>query len=141
MIVLKLILSSSTHKWQYYFHDVQRIYLLQAGLSSLGGEMITIEELRQNAPRVSSLFEQYQPPSEQVQYSPTSPATYHVLTYGVLVDQLVRRVDPQHRPVATFLVDEFVRPLGLEEELFPAPTRDIFTRFSHFHSCKMFSVL
>ena len=106
---------------------------------TLGGEMITTEELRQNAPRVSSLFEQYHPPDGHIVYSATSSGMYHGLTYGVLVDQLVRRVDTQHRPLATFLVDEFVRPLGLEKELFPAPTRDQFIRFAFFALFPSFS--
>ena len=39
---------------------------------------------------------------------------YHALTYGWLAGELVRRVDPSHRSLGTFVRDEMVTPLGLE---------------------------
>lgn len=37
---------------------------------------------------------------------------YHALTYGWLAGELVRRVDPAHRSLGTFVADEIVRPLA-----------------------------
>lgn len=39
---------------------------------------------------------------------------YHALTYGWLAGELIRRVDPAHRSVGTFVRDEIVEPLGAE---------------------------
>jgi CubicO group peptidase (beta-lactamase class C family) len=39
---------------------------------------------------------------------------YHALTYGWLAGELVRRVDPQHRSLGTFVREEIVEPLGVE---------------------------
>ena len=37
---------------------------------------------------------------------------YHGITQGLYIDQLVRRVDPQHRSVQQFLDEEVAKPLG-----------------------------
>ncbi len=39
---------------------------------------------------------------------------YHALTYGWLAGELVRRVDPSHRSLGTFVQEEISRPLGVE---------------------------
>ncbi len=39
---------------------------------------------------------------------------YHALTYGWLAGELVRRVDPQHRSLGTFVRQEIAEPLGIE---------------------------
>jgi CubicO group peptidase (beta-lactamase class C family) len=39
---------------------------------------------------------------------------YHALTYGWLAGELVRRVDPSHRSVGQFVVDEIAGPIGIE---------------------------
>ena len=39
---------------------------------------------------------------------------YHALTYGWLAGELVRRVDPSHRSIGTFVQDELSGPLGLD---------------------------
>eukprot|EP00698_Gefionella_okellyi_P003851 TRINITY_DN13573_c0_g1_i1.p1 TRINITY_DN13573_c0_g1~~TRINITY_DN13573_c0_g1_i1.p1 ORF type:complete len:456 (-),score=64.89 TRINITY_DN13573_c0_g1_i1:73-1440(-) len=39
---------------------------------------------------------------------------YHATTRGYLVNQLVRRLDPLHRNLSAFLVDEVATPLGIE---------------------------
>jgi CubicO group peptidase (beta-lactamase class C family) len=43
---------------------------------------------------------------------PRAGFVYHALTYGWLVDELVRRVDG--RDIGAFFADEFARPLGLD---------------------------
>lgn len=37
---------------------------------------------------------------------------YHALTFGWLVDQLIRRIDPKHRSVARFFREEIAIPFG-----------------------------
>lgn len=39
---------------------------------------------------------------------------YHALTFGWLAGELVRRVDPTHRSLGTFVREEIVEPLGAE---------------------------
>lgn len=39
---------------------------------------------------------------------------YHAVTYGWLAGELVRRVDPRHRSLGTFVREEIVEPLGVE---------------------------
>jgi CubicO group peptidase (beta-lactamase class C family) len=39
---------------------------------------------------------------------------YHALTFGWLAGELVRRADPAHRGLGTFVREEMVEPLGLE---------------------------
>lgn len=39
---------------------------------------------------------------------------YHALTYGWLAGELVRRVDPQHRSLGTFVREEIAAPLDVE---------------------------
>jgi len=39
---------------------------------------------------------------------------YHALTYGWLAGELVRRVDPAHRSLGTFVAEEIAAPLGVE---------------------------
>ena len=37
---------------------------------------------------------------------------YHGITLGLYLDQIVRRVDTQHRDLAGFFADEIARPYG-----------------------------
>lgn len=37
---------------------------------------------------------------------------YHGITVGLYMDQLVRRVDPQHRSLAQFFQEEIAKPFG-----------------------------
>ena len=39
---------------------------------------------------------------------------YHAVTFGFLAGELVRRVDPQHRSLGTFVREEIAAPLGVE---------------------------
>ncbi len=56
-------------------------------------------------------------------WEPGTTHGYHALTYGWLAGELVRRVDPGHRSLGTFVADEITGPLraqfwvGLPEEL------------------------
>ncbi|KIH52069.1 hypothetical protein ANCDUO_17835 [Ancylostoma duodenale] len=42
-------------------------------------------------------------------WPPGTETGYHALTYGWLVDQIIRRVDPKHRSVGVYFKEEFVQ--------------------------------
>ena len=39
-------------------------------------------------------------------------AGYHAITIGIFMDELIKRVDPKHRNISTFLRDEVCQPFG-----------------------------
>ena len=47
-------------------------------------------------------------------WRPGSRHGYHTLTLGWYQNELIRRVDPQHRSIGTFFREEIARPLGVE---------------------------
>lgn len=47
-------------------------------------------------------------------WRPGTKHGYHTLTLGWYQNELIRRVDPQHRSIGSFLQDEIVHPLGIE---------------------------
>jgi len=75
----------------------------EAGLAALD-EPITWE-IQQDWRKMSTLFE------NQVPYWPPG---YHALTFGWLCEQLVRRVDPQHRSLGQFLQEEIAKPFNID---------------------------
>jgi CubicO group peptidase (beta-lactamase class C family) len=46
---------------------------------------------------------------------PGSKALYQAMTFGWLVGELVRRTDPQHRPIGRFIQEEIAAPLGISD--------------------------
>jgi len=79
----------------------------QAGLAALDGK-VTLEAVR-NWRLMSKLFEDQVP-----NWPPGTDAGYHALTHGWLCDQLVRRVDPQHRSLGKYFQDEIAKPFGID---------------------------
>ena len=51
---------------------------------------------------------------QQPQWQPGRRHGYHTLTLGWYQNELIRRVDPQHRSLGTFFQDEIAGPLGIE---------------------------
>jgi len=47
-------------------------------------------------------------------WEPGTKHGYHAITYGWLAGELVRRSDPKHRSLGTFLGEEIAGPLGLD---------------------------
>lgn len=47
-------------------------------------------------------------------WEPGTRHGYHALTFGWLAGELVRRADPAHRSLGTFLAEEIAGPLGLD---------------------------
>ena len=72
------------------------------------------------------MMESRQPPENELVYEHTSPGFYHAVTYGLVLDQLVRRVDPLHRSLDRFFLDEVATPLRLD--VHPSIPKHIFHR-------------
>ncbi|RCN42992.1 beta-lactamase [Ancylostoma caninum] len=47
-------------------------------------------------------------------WPPGTQTGYHALTYGWLVDQIIRRVDPKHRSVGVYFKEEFAQKYNLD---------------------------
>jgi len=85
---------------------------------SLKGKMIkplklsdlTSERIRAGA--VSPVIEQMSP-----LYTPGSRREYHAWSRGWVVNEIVRRADPEGRTIGQFLRDEVAKPLGISNEL------------------------
>jgi CubicO group peptidase (beta-lactamase class C family) len=77
----------------------------QAGLPCLEG-VIGIEEARETE-LILRLLEKSRPV-----WAPGSASGYHAVTFGWLVDGIVRHVDPRRRDIATFFRDEIAVPYG-----------------------------
>ena len=45
------------------------------------------------------------------------PRAYHAVTRGFIVNEVVMRVDPQHRSLGEFLRDEVAAPLGVSGQV------------------------
>uniref|UniRef100_A0A914YT74 Beta-lactamase-related domain-containing protein n=1 Tax=Panagrolaimus superbus TaxID=310955 RepID=A0A914YT74_9BILA len=71
----------------------------KAGLAALE-EKITLEDA-QNHERMAKILERATP-----NWIPGTRSGYHAITYGWLVDQIVRRVDPKNRSAAQFFREE-----------------------------------
>ncbi len=77
---------------------------------------------RAGLPIDSSPFEQYLNwtamihtlESQKPIWPPGTTHGYHALTYGQLVGELVRRVDPRNRTLGQFIRDEIAKPLEIE---------------------------
>lgn len=48
---------------------------------------------------------------------PGAERNYHGVTRGWIVNEIVRRVDPQHRTIGQFLLEEISTPLNMRDEL------------------------
>lgn len=48
-------------------------------------------------------------------FQPGNHNAYHVLVWGWIVGEIVRRADPKHRPFKVFVEEEICRPLGISD--------------------------
>jgi CubicO group peptidase (beta-lactamase class C family) len=55
--------------------------------------------------RMARLLEEQKP-----NWPPGTASGYHALTYGWLVDQIIRRVDPQKRGIGQFFREDIAQP-------------------------------
>ena len=57
-------------------------------------------------------------------WQPGSRHGYHMVTWGYLAAEFLRRVDPAHRTIGHFVQDEIARPLGLQFFIGLPPSED-----------------
>lgn len=79
----------------------------KAGLAAVDAEMTLAEALAWD-PVIRALEVQ------EPMWEPGTAHGYHATTYGWLVGEVVRRIDPAHRSVGTFWREEIADPLGLD---------------------------
>lgn len=77
----------------------------RAGLAALD-EPISVEDAK-NPAIISGIIEHQVP-----NWVPGTESGYHAITFGWLIDQLVRRVDPKGRSLAQFVRDEITQKYG-----------------------------
>ena len=97
---------------------VEQLLKHNAGLHTLQGARLNLEDLFPEhlaSGRASKIFEGltcWFPP----QWS--NWMLYHGMTRGWLLNEIARRVDPQHRTLGVILREEFTQPLGISDEFF-----------------------
>lgn len=70
-------------------------------------EDITLEDVREHPEKVSKAIEKQKP-----NWPPGTQHGYHALTFALPVDQLIRRIDPNHRGLDQFFREEIAEPYG-----------------------------
>ena len=86
---------------------VRQLLAHEAGLVVLDEE-VTVEKLR-DLDYMAGLLARQKPA-----WPPGTRHGYHTMTIGLYMQELVRRVDPDHRTLGRFFRDEIAEPLGLE---------------------------
>uniref|UniRef100_A0A914D8Z3 Beta-lactamase-related domain-containing protein n=1 Tax=Acrobeloides nanus TaxID=290746 RepID=A0A914D8Z3_9BILA len=86
---------------------VEMVVNHQAGLPAFDGPF-SFEDA-QNPDRVSEIIE-----SQTPLWKPGTKSGYHALTYGWLVDQIIRRVDPKKRSVGQFFREEIAEKHNID---------------------------
>jgi CubicO group peptidase (beta-lactamase class C family) len=77
----------------------------RAGLSAVRNDM-TLDQVLDHDSVIRALL------SQEPLWEPGTDYAYHAITFGTLVDELVRRIDG--RSLSAMLQDELTRPLGVE---------------------------
>ncbi|XP_078318100.1 beta-lactamase domain-containing protein 2-like [Crassostrea virginica] len=87
---------------------VEMLLSHQAGLSITNGT-IDIRLLKSDPRKVEEFLEEQRP-----RWKPGSTYSYHVITFGMYVDVLLRRADPKHRNVDQIFLEEIASPFGID---------------------------
>ncbi|MEU6904231.1 serine hydrolase domain-containing protein [Streptomyces coeruleorubidus] len=58
-------------------------------------------------------------------FEPGTTSAYHVLVWGWIIGEVVRRTDPAHRPFDVFVAKEICTPLGVEDFHLGVPDADL----------------
>lgn len=82
---------------------IEQLLSHQAGLAYVDG---VIEEADvKDWKKMSEIFEK-----QTTNWIPGEKVAYHAITFGWIVDQLIRRIDPKHRSVSAFFREEIAIP-------------------------------
>ena len=79
---------------------------MQGGLAAID-EDIPLDMLVEDPDKVGRIIAEQKP-----NWPPGSTSGYHALTFGVVVDQLIRRIDPKHRSLDQYFREEIAEPYG-----------------------------
>jgi len=85
---------------------VRQLLAHEAGLC-LVDEIFTINDLN-DFDKIASIMARQKP-----LWEPGSQHGYHLSTMGMYMNELMRRVDPQHRSIGVFFSEELAKPLNL----------------------------
>ncbi|KAK7475375.1 hypothetical protein BaRGS_00033393 [Batillaria attramentaria] len=88
---------------------VEMLLSHQAGLATMGGASVSLEEYKNDWKKVEKIMAAAAP-----EYPPGRSVGYHALTFGMYVDALIRRADPKHRNLTQFFQDEIAKPFGID---------------------------
>ncbi|MFF5965217.1 serine hydrolase domain-containing protein [Streptomyces collinus] len=58
-------------------------------------------------------------------FEPGTTSAYHVLVWGWIIGEVVRRTDPAHRPFDIFVAEEICTPLGVDDFHLGVPDADL----------------
>uniref|UniRef100_A0A0R3RPU1 Beta-lactamase domain-containing protein n=1 Tax=Elaeophora elaphi TaxID=1147741 RepID=A0A0R3RPU1_9BILA len=102
-----------TKYWPEFGQNNKENITIETLLSHQGGlayvdNMIEESDIR-DWRRMSKIFEDQKP-----NWTPGQEVGYHAITFGWLVDQLVRRIDPEKRSVSQFFKEEIAEPHNLD---------------------------
>ncbi|CAB3411478.1 unnamed protein product [Caenorhabditis bovis] len=89
----------------------------RAGLAALD-DPITIEDA-QDFERMSEVIAKQKP-----NWEPGTKSGYHAITYGWIVDQIVRRTDPKARSVGVFFKEEVADKFGIDFHIGLPPSEE-----------------
>ena len=70
-------------------------------------ETITNKMIREDPDEVGRIIAAQKP-----NWQPGSAQGYHAVSFGIIVDQLIRRIDPKQRPLDQFFREEIAEPYG-----------------------------
>ncbi|XP_061181860.1 BAI1-associated protein 3-like [Saccostrea echinata] len=87
---------------------VEMLLSHQAGLSITNGT-IDIRLLKTNQTKVEEFLEEQKPI-----WKPGTAYSYHVITFGMYVDVLLRKADPKHRNVDQIFKEEIAEPFDID---------------------------
>nr|KAG5690854.1 hypothetical protein BaRGS_031206 [Batillaria attramentaria] len=91
---------------------VEMLLSHQAGLATMGGASVSLEEYKNDWKKVEKLMAAAAP-----EYPPGHAVGYHAVTFGMYVDALIRRADPKHRNLTQFFQDEIAKPFDTLNDL------------------------
>ncbi len=100
----------------------------EAGLPGFREELsadlhLTTAQIKNN--EVGKVIEKLKPMHE-----PGTKRLYHAVTRGWIVNEIVRRADPQGRTIGEFVQQEIARPLGIQDELHIGVPEEMHDRIS-----------
>ncbi|KAL4219256.1 hypothetical protein ACF0H5_021838 [Mactra antiquata] len=87
---------------------VEMLLSHQAGLTVIDPG-VSLIDVRDNPLKVEKILAQQSP-----MWTPGTVQAYHTLTYGLFLDALIRKVDPQHRDTPTIFYEDIAKPFGLD---------------------------